>query len=51
MPIPRSHAQTEKKGRTHNRGLGKVRVQCSVDTFVVTQSLVLCINPKSFGIV
>ena len=28
----------------HNTGLAKVAVQCSVDTFVVNQSLVLRIN-------
>ena len=32
---------TEKEGRTHNTGLAKVAVQCSADTFVVNQSLVL----------
>jgi len=30
---------------TTNSGLAKVAVQCSSDTFVVNQSLVLCINP------
>ena len=30
--------------RTHNTGLAKVAVQCSADTFVVNQSLVLRIN-------
>ena len=35
---------TEKEGRTHNSGLAKVAVQCSADTFVVNQSLVLRIN-------
>lgn len=29
---------------THNTGLAKVAVQCSADTFVVYQSLVLRIN-------
>jgi hypothetical protein len=29
---------------TANTGLAKVAVQCSADTFVVNQSLVLCIN-------
>ena len=29
---------------THNTGLAKVAVQCSADTFVVNQSLVLRIN-------
>ena len=37
-------AMTEKEGRTHNTGLAKVAVQCSADTFVVNQSLVLRIN-------
>ena len=35
---------TEKEGRTHNTGLAKVAVQCSVDSFVVNQSLILRIN-------
>jgi hypothetical protein len=35
---------TEKEGRTHNSGLAKVAVQFSEDSFVVNQSLVLCIN-------
>jgi len=30
--------------RTHNSGLAKVAVQCSADTFVVNQTLVLRIN-------
>jgi hypothetical protein len=34
---------TERKA-THNTGLAKVAVQCSADTFVVNQSLVLRIN-------
>jgi hypothetical protein len=34
----------EKEGRRHNRRLAKVAVQFSADTFVVYQSLVLCIN-------
>ena len=33
-----------KEGRTANTGLAKVAVQCSADTFVVNQSLVLRIN-------
>ena len=37
-------ATTEKEGRTHNTGLAKVAVQCSADTFVVNQTLVLRIN-------
>ena len=32
------------KQRTANTGLAKVAVQCSADTFVVNQSLVLRIN-------
>ena len=32
------------KIRTPNTGLAKVAVQCSADTFVVNQSLVLRIN-------
>jgi hypothetical protein len=32
------------KQRTPNTGLAKVAVQCSADTFVVNQSLVLRIN-------
>jgi hypothetical protein len=35
---------TEKEERRHNSGLAKVAVQCSADTFVVNQSLVLRIN-------
>jgi hypothetical protein len=35
---------TEKEERRHNTGLAKVAVQCSADTFVVKQSLVLRIN-------
>jgi hypothetical protein len=34
----------EKEGRRHNTGLAKVAVQCSADTFLVNQSLVLRIN-------
>ena len=33
-----------KEQRTANTGLAKVAVQCSADTFVVNQSLVLRIN-------
>ena len=36
------------KARTANRRLTKVAVQCSADTFVVNQSLVLRINPDSY---
>jgi hypothetical protein len=35
---------TQKEARTANRRLAKVAVQCSEDTFVVNQSLVLRIN-------
>jgi hypothetical protein len=35
---------SEQKQRTANTGLAKVAVQCSADTFVVNQSLVLRIN-------
>jgi len=34
----------EQEARTANRRLAKVAVQCSADTFVVNQSLVLRIN-------
>ncbi len=33
-----------KEWQTHNTGLAKVAVQCSADTFVVNQTLVLRIN-------
>jgi len=33
-----------RKQRTHNSGLAKVAVQCSADTFVVNQTLILRIN-------
>jgi hypothetical protein len=33
-----------KRQRPHNTGLAKVAVQCSADTFVVNQTLVLRIN-------
>ena len=35
---------SENEARTGNTGLAKVAVQCSADTFVVNQSLVLRIN-------
>jgi hypothetical protein len=35
---------TAKEARTANTGLAKVAVQCSADTFVVNQTLVLRIN-------
>ena len=34
----------DEEARTANTGLAKVAVQCSADTFVVNQSLVLRIN-------
>ena len=34
----------EKEHRTDNTGLAKVAVQCSADTFVINQSLVLRVN-------
>ncbi len=36
--------ELKNKARTANTGLAKVAVQCSADTFVVNQSLVLRIN-------
>jgi len=48
--LPQRKAKTtdkqadEEKHRTDNTGLAKVAVQCSADTFVVNQSLVLRIN-------
>jgi hypothetical protein len=35
---------TAKEARTDNTGLAKVAVQCSADTFVVNQTLVLRMN-------
>jgi hypothetical protein len=35
----------------YNTGLAKVAVQCSAETFVVNQSLVLRIRTKNLGIV
>ncbi|OYZ00124.1 MAG: hypothetical protein B7Y37_11505 [Sphingobacteriia bacterium 28-36-52] len=35
---------TNKKSPAHKTGLSKVAVQCSAETFVVNQSLVLRIN-------
>ena len=35
---------SKKEARTGNTGFAKVAVQCSADTFVVNQSLVLRIN-------
>ena len=39
---------TETRNTAGNTGLAKVAVQCSADTFVVTQSLVLRINIDSY---
>ena len=39
---------TETRNTAGNTGLAKVAVQCSADTFVVTQSLVPRINPDSY---
>jgi hypothetical protein len=39
---------TRPESRPHNTGLAKVAVNCSADTFVVNQSLVLRINPYSY---
>ncbi len=38
------HIFGQSEARTANTGLAKVAVQCSADTFVVNQSLVLRIN-------
>ena len=40
----RQNKANDKVARTHNTGLAKVAVQCSADTFVVNQTLVLRIN-------
>jgi hypothetical protein len=40
----RPQKTSDKEARTANTGLAKVAVQCSADTFVVNQSLVLRIN-------
>jgi hypothetical protein len=40
------HGGRESTG--YNTGLAKVAVQCSADTFVVNQSLVLRINPDRY---
>jgi len=37
-------SELEERSTGYNRRLAKVAVQCSVDTFVVNQSLVLRIN-------
>lgn len=46
LPNRTTDRQTDdrKEQRRHNTGLAKVAVQCSADTFVVNQSLVLRIN-------
>jgi hypothetical protein len=46
LPNRTTDRQTDdpKEQRRHNRRLAKVAVQCSADTFVVNQSLVLRIN-------
>ena len=41
---PTDKQADEEEHRTDNTGLAKVAVQCSADTFVVNQSLVLRIN-------
>jgi len=38
------HSFVAREARTHNSGLAKVAVQCTADTFVVNQTLVLRIN-------
>jgi hypothetical protein len=43
------YSDAEMEARPHNTGLAKVAVQCSADTFVVNQSLVLRINPARAG--
>jgi hypothetical protein len=40
----RQELDMDEEARTGNTGLAKVAVQCSADTFVVNQSLVLRIN-------
>jgi len=42
--LEKSNTYDRKESRTDNRRLAKVAVQCSADTFVVNQSLVLLIN-------
>jgi hypothetical protein len=39
-----NHFYMNNEARTDNTGLAKVAVQCSADTFVVNQTLVLRIN-------
>jgi hypothetical protein len=41
---PTNKQADEEEHRTDNTGLAKVAVQCSADTFVIKQSLVLRIN-------
>jgi len=38
------HSFADREARTHNSGLAKVPDQCSADTFVVNQTLILRIN-------
>jgi len=38
------HSFADREARTHNSGLAKVADQCSADTFVVNQTLILRIN-------
>jgi hypothetical protein len=40
----RQNKANDKVARTHNTGLAKVAVQCSADTFVAVENLVLRIN-------
>jgi len=42
--LEKSNTYDRKESRTDNRRLAKVAVQCSADTFLVNQSLVLRIN-------
>ncbi len=43
-----ANTDDSKESRTANTGLAKVAVQCSADTLVVNQTLVLRINPDSY---
>ena len=40
--------QADERKAAANSGLAKVAVQCSADTFLVNQTLVLRINPDSY---
>ena len=42
--LAKSNLNDRQESRTDNTGLAKVAVQCSAETFVVNQSLVLRIN-------